>query len=76
MELWADEVKNGMQKNMCCGLEKRKIPKKKLHTKIEDKRTRGRHITRWINQIRNGIEIKGETWGEIQENRSGRIEKA
>ena len=35
-----------------------------LHTKIEEKRARAR--TRWIDQIRRDLEMRGETWEEIQ----------
>ena len=45
------------------------IPKKMQSTKMEGKRPRGRYRTRWIDQIRKDIEIRGENWEQIQENR-------
>ena len=44
-----------------------RIYKKMLHTKMEGKRPLGRPGTRWIDQIRKDIEMRGETWKEIQE---------
>ena len=35
-----------------------------LHTKKEGKEHRG-----WRNQIRKAFEIRGENWGEIEDNR-------
>ena len=36
--------------------------------KLEEKQPRGKPKTRWIDQIRNYIEIGGENWEEIHEN--------
>jgi hypothetical protein len=36
---------------------------------VEGKRSRGRPRTRWIDQIRKDIEMRGENWEAIQENR-------
>ena len=44
-----------------------RIPKKKLPTKMESDQQRSR--TRWIDKIRRDIELRGENWEEIQENR-------
>ena len=40
-----------------------------LHRKIEGKLPRGRPRTRWLDQIRKDIEMRGENWEEIQESR-------
>ena len=40
-----------------------------VHTKQEGKQPRGRTRTRVIAQIRKDMEIRGENWKEIQENR-------
>ena len=45
---------------------------KMLHTEMEGKRPRERSRTRWIDQIRNDMEMKGKKLEEIQE--CGRIE--
>ena len=37
-----------------------------LHTEMEVRRPTG---TRWIDQIRKDIGMRGENWEEIQENR-------
>ena len=39
-----------------------------LRTKMEGKRPRGRSRTRWLDSIKNDIEMRGENWKEIQEN--------
>ena len=46
-----------------------RILKKMLHTKMEGKPPRGRPRTRWIDQIRKDVEMRGENWEEILENR-------
>ena len=45
-----------------------RIPKK-CYTQKWKENDRGRLRTRQIDHIRKGIEIKGEKWEEIQENR-------
>ena len=51
-------------------MEEERIPQKMLHTKMERKQPRGKPKTRWIDQIRKDIEMRGENWEEIQENRN------
>ena len=46
-----------------------RIPKKILHTQMEGKRPTGSSRIRWIDQIRKDMEIRGENWEEIQDNR-------
>ena len=41
-------------------MQEERIPKKMLHIKMEGKRPRGRPRTRWIDQIRTDIEMRGE----------------
>ena len=48
-----------------------RISKRRLHTKIVGIRPRGRPRTRWIDQIRDDIENRGENWEGIQENKVG-----
>ena len=36
---------------------------------MEGKQPRGKPETRWMDQIRKGVEMKRENWTEIQENR-------
>ena len=45
------------------------IPKIMQYTKMEQKRSRGTHRTRQIVQIRKDIEMRGENWEEVQENK-------
>jgi hypothetical protein len=45
------------------------ICKKMLHTKTKGKQPSGIPKTRWIDQIRKDIEMRGKKWKEIQENR-------
>ena len=57
-------------------MREKKIPKQILHTKMEGKRPRERSRSRGIDHIRKDIEMRGENWEEIQENRNRRIEIA
>ena len=41
-------------------MEEERIPKKKLHTKMEEKWPGGRTRTRWLDQIRKNIEMRGK----------------
>ena len=50
-----------------------RIAKKMLHTKMGGKRPRRRPRTRWIDQIRMDLEMRGESWKEIQENKKWEI---
>jgi hypothetical protein len=50
-------------------MKEERIPKKTLHTKMEGIKPRGRSKTRWIDQIRKDIEMRGENWEVIQESR-------
>ena len=45
-----------------------------LHTKVEGKQSRGRPRTRWIDQSRKDIEMRGKIWEKMQETGIGRIE--
>ena len=73
-----DEIKNNIQKSRLrwfghvMQLKEERISKKMLHTKIEGKQSRGRPRTRWIDQIRKDLEIRGENWKETQENMENR----
>ena len=70
-ELGVDEIKNYIQqKSMVwtCDAEE-KDDLRKYYTQMEGKLPRGRYWTRWTDQIRKDIEIKGAKWEEIQENR-------
>ena len=49
--------------------ERREDTQENATHKMERKRPRGRPRTRWIDQIRKNIEMIGENWKEIQENR-------
>ena len=40
---------------------------KMLHIKNGGKITKRRPITRWIDQIKKDIEMRGENWEEIQQ---------
>ena len=40
-------------------MEEERIPKKVLHTKMEGKQPRERPRTRWKDQIRKDIELRG-----------------
>ena len=51
------------------GMGKERIPKKMLHIKIKGNRPREKPRTIWIDQIRKDIQMRGENWEEIQENR-------
>ena len=57
-------------------MREERLPKKMLQIKMEGKWPRGRSKTRWIDQIRKNIKMRGENWKKIQENRSGGIETA
>ena len=50
-----------------------RILKKMLHRNMEGKQSRGRPRTRWIDQIRMDLEMRGESWKEIQENKKWEI---
>ena len=50
-------------------LYERQIPKEMLYTKMEGKLPRGKPQTRWTDEIRKYIQMRGENWEEIQENR-------
>ena len=50
-------------------MEEERIPKKILHTEMEEKLPKGTPRTGWIDQIRKNIEMRGENWEETQENR-------
>ena len=68
-----DKIKSDIQTSRCgCDvmwMREERIPKKMLHTKMEGKRPRGRPRTRRIPKIRKDIDMRGENWQEIQENR-------
>ena len=38
------------------------LNEKMLHTRMDGKRPRRRSKTRWIDQIRKDIEMRGENW--------------
>ena len=47
-----------------------RMPRKMLHTKLDEKRPRGKPRIRYILQIRKVIEIRGGNWEKkVQENR-------
>ena len=75
LELGVDEIKNYIQNSRfrwfghVMWMREERIPKNMLHTKMEGKRPRGRRKTTWIDQIRKDIEMRGENWEQIQENR-------
>ena len=54
-------------------MREERIPKKMLHTKMEEKQPRGRPRTRWLDQIRKDIELRGENWEEYKKRISVRI---
>ena len=66
-----DRIKNLIQKSRSSCLEhgmkmrKERISKKMLHTKMVGKCPRGRPRTRWIDQNRKDIEMRGGNWEEI-----------
>ena len=70
-----DGIKNGILKSRLrwsehvMRMREERIPRKKLHRKMEGKRPRSRPRTRWIDRIRKDIEMRGENWEEMQENR-------
>ena len=52
------------------------IPKKMLHTKMEEKRLRGRPRIIWIGQIRGLQKLEGKSRKKYKKTGSGRIETA
>ena len=74
LELGVDGMKNDIpnsrlrQFGYLMPMRQDRILNKMLH-KIEEKRYGIRARTRWIDQIRKDIEIGGENWKEVQENR-------
>ena len=66
-----DEIKNHIQNSRLrqfghvMQMRDEMISKKMLNTKMEGKRPRGRPRTRWIGQIRKGIEIRGENTRQL-----------
>ena len=43
-------------------MEEERILKTIQHTKMEGKQPRGRHQTRWMDQIRKDLEMRGTNW--------------
>ena len=69
-----EEIKSAIQKSRIrmfdrvLWIREERILMKMQHIKMEGKRPR-RPRTRWTEKIRKDLEMKGENWGEIQENR-------
>ena len=77
-----NEINNDIQKSRlrCFGhmmrMTEEMIPKKMLHTKIEEKRLRGRPRIIWIGQIRGLQKLEGKSRKKYKKTGSGRIETA
>ena len=64
-----DEIKNYIHKNRLRWFGhdadgRRGNTKKILHTKMEGKQPRGRPRTRWIDQIRKDLKMRGKIMGK------------
>ena len=72
MEVGADEIKNDIHMSRLrwfghvMWMTEERMPKEMLHTNGAQQ-LRGKSITRWIDQIRKDIEMRGENWEEVRE---------
>jgi hypothetical protein len=48
-------------------MREKRIPKKLLHTKMEEKQPKAKSSTKCMDQIRKDIEVRGKNWEEIEE---------